>query len=188
MNYSHAKYVKGSLGGAKSARASLNYSLHREADDGKSESRSLVARDGVIDKEELLDKFDNFQSKTTEAGRETFYYRMIINPGDGKNDVDKVQYIDSVMDRLEDLHMQRGARMEWAAVVHDNQGNHDHVHVTMVTDKSLIAVQLNQLRDKIAPESWRDAVRSRDDERSVETDREMGTLPQLAKIREDLER
>lgn len=191
MNYANARYKAASKGGARSARSSLNYGLHRAGDDGERVQRGereIVTHDGAVSKDEALERLDAFEARATAAGRETYYYSLVVNPGQGRNDVDKGEYIREVMGRFEGLHADRGARMEWAGVAHTDQGKHDHVHITLATDKTLNKAELNELREKIAPEAWRVGVRSRDAEREVVTDRAWERMQERVQEREGLGR
>jgi hypothetical protein len=161
FKFSNAVYQKASEGGAKAARNELNYNINRPGDDGREEQngqRELFDSQGSVDKIDFLDRMDAVEKSLTDVKSETYYYSVLLAPGEGKNDVDKEEYTRDVMFKLEQAHgISRGGQMEWAGVVHDNQSDHDHIHVVMVTDRVLSKPVTAKIHRDFAPKSWEQA-------------------------------
>lgn len=150
------RYVKGSAGGGQASRRSLRYAAHREVEQGEGSAfREIYDAEGRKSKEEILDELDSFAKGAKERGRETYHYHVVLNPGEGRNEVDKEEWAREVMSKFEQEHANnRGGRMTWAAVTHADHADHDHVHVVMVTDKTLDKATLRAMQNAHAPECW----------------------------------
>lgn len=147
-------YKAYSKGGKSQAVARVNYAVHRP-EDGKAERehREVFGAEGELSKTAALDRMDDFHGAATERGRETYTVHLVLNPGEGKTDVDLEQYTREVMGRVADDRADKGAQMTWAAVTHRQQSEHDHVHVYITTDKVFDKTDLKRMHSHTEP-AW----------------------------------
>ena len=147
-----ASYATRGRGGLGRAKAGARYVIHRPSDTSPREYRTGF--DGDYDRMEKNEVYDRL-----EAAEGTYFYRLTIAPGEGRDTVADMQdWTRRVMDRLEE----RAGEVDWVAWEHRDHSNHDHVHVIAVLDRRLDRDDLRDLREH-ADDVWqRERERYRD--------------------------
>lgn len=124
------------------AKGSVRYMEHRQDDQGERQHRPLFDRDGELSRQEAYERLD----RAAEAEGKTYFYRVVLNPGEGHADLDEQRrqaWTAEVMARIE----AQGNRVrDWVAVSHTDQGQHDHIHVVAATSRTLQKDELADLR------------------------------------------
>lgn len=127
---------------ASEAKGSVRYMQHRQNDLGEREARVLFGRDGELSRQEAYERLDG----AGEQPGKTYYYRLVLNPGEGHADLDedgRQAWTAAVMGRVEEQGLQV---RDWVAVSHTDQGEHDHVHVVAALSRTLQKDELADLR------------------------------------------
>lgn len=174
----NARYKPYGKGGKSAAREGLRYAQHRpENGQEQNENRVIFDREGEVDRSEVLDRKDAFVASVKE-GRQAYEYSLVLNPGEGRTAVDLEQYTRDAMDRVIQLRADNGARVEWAAVTHRNQSDHDHVHIYMTTDKTISRAELTTMQgSEVTGKTWSDAVDLARQERAAQQQSQPRELP-----------
>ena len=127
---------------ASEAKGSVRYMQHRQSDVGERGARQLFDRWGEVSRQQAYDRLD----QAGEQGGKTYYYRLVLNPGEGHADLDedgRQAWTAEVMKRIE----AQGVKVrDWVAVSHTDQGEHDHVHVVAALSRTLQKDELADLR------------------------------------------
>lgn len=127
---------------AAEAKGSVRYMQHRQNDLGEREARVLFGRDGELSRQQAYERLDG----AGEQPGKTYYYRLVLNPGEGHADLDeegRQAWTAQVMQRIEE----QGLKVrDWVAVSHTDQGEHDHVHVVAALSRTLQKDELAELR------------------------------------------
>lgn len=127
---------------ASEAKGSVRYMQHRQSDLGEREARPLFGREGELSRQEAYERLDG----AGEAPGKTYYYRLVLNPGEGHADLDEEGrrvWAAEVMSRIEAQGVQV---RDWVAVSHTDQGEHDHMHIVAATSRTLQKAELADLR------------------------------------------
>lgn len=127
---------------AAEAKGSVRYMQHRQNDLGERETRLLFDRSGEVNRQQAYERLD----QAGEQPGKTYYYRLVLNPGEGHADLDeegRQAWTAAVMGRIEE----QGLKVrDWVAVSHTDQGEHDHVHVVAALSRTLQKDELAELR------------------------------------------
>ena len=127
---------------ASEAKASVRYMQHRQNDLGERETRLLFDRQGEVSRQQAYERLDQAE----EQPGKTYYYRLVLNPGEGHADLDeegRQAWTAQVMQRIEE----QGLKVrDWVAVSHTDQGEHDHIHVVAALSRTLQKDELAELR------------------------------------------
>jgi len=124
------------------AKGSVRYMEHRQNDLGKREARPLFGGERELSRQKVYERLD----QAGEVPGKTYFYRLVLNPGEGHADLDEEgrrAWAAEVMSRVEAQGVQVRA---WVGVSHTDQGEHDHVHVVAALSRTLQKDELADLR------------------------------------------
>lgn len=169
------RYKNYASGGKRSLQRSINYARHRPDDQHPDRAdRTVFDRSSEgLSNTDVLDRFDQFAGQTSES-RTTYTQSIVINPGEGRTDADLQEYTRRVMAEFEEQRAERNARVDWVAVVHRDQSEHDHIHVYIVTDKTVSKPEITHMQThEGSGRAWDEVTREAEQRRELSATREI---------------
>ena len=140
---------------AGAGKANIRYIQNRAGRDGAKITRTLYGVDGKMERTEAYQMID-------EAPKESYFYRLIINPDPKKEDTHRDIYVSKVTEKtMRGLEGRLGKQFQWVASLHDDHTELRHVHILAVLPRKLGINDLTAVRN-MATEAALDQRRERD--------------------------
>lgn len=121
----------------------VQYYTHRPDSEGGVQYRSGF--DGEADSLTKSEILDSFTAARDEGAQ--YVYSVVLSPDHRLGERDLKEYTRDVIDGV--LRERHGAGLRWKAIIHDNQNAHPHVHVVMLTEKTLSRTEFRQFNRRV---------------------------------------
>lgn len=147
MNVSSSTSARARNGGASRAKAGMRYFLHRENDQGERQYREAFSHDQEsLSKGQVYERLDQ-ALESCRGKHDTYYYTVVLNPGDRKllTPEQQREWVTDALNHLKgSIEADGRNRADWVAVLHNDQGNHDHAHGVLMSSRSLRGGEVQQ--------------------------------------------
>ena len=138
-----SNYTPMSEGGMERAVEAVQYYAHRADSEGATQYRGgFDSEADTLSKTEML---DGLTAARDEGAK--YVYSVVLSPDHRLGERDLMEYAREVLDGT--LRERHGGGLTWKAIIHDNQNAHPHVHVVMLTEKTLNRTEFRQFNRQV---------------------------------------
>lgn len=138
-----SNYTPMSQGGLERAVDAVQYYAHRADSEGATQYRGGFDSDSdTLNKSEMLDALT-----AARDGGAKYVYSVVLSPDHRLGERDLKEYARDVLDGV--LRERHGRGLQWTAIIHDNQNAHPHVHVVLLTEKTLNRTEFRHFNRRV---------------------------------------